>query len=167
MATTHWHVTTLVYVIRDGSLLLMHRRKSPNLGLWSPPGGKIEPGESPVESALRELREETGLEGIAPHLAAVVHESDTVRNEEWLMFVVRAEVPSGEPVANHREGVCRWVPLESVADLPTPPADPYILRAVLSNAPGVSLLTVTSEGGRLVGVRTAVVPCSSDASEYR
>lgn len=46
--------------LRDGVdfLLAKHRR----LGLWLPPGGEIEPGERPLEAALRELREELGPE---------------------------------------------------------------------------------------------------------
>ena len=60
----------LVYVIREGDagaeVLMMERRKQPNLGLWVAPGGKVERDESPHEAALRELREETGLEGVFP-----------------------------------------------------------------------------------------------------
>lgn len=47
------------YVVRDGkTLLLMHKK----LGMWLPPGGHIDEGETPDEAALREVREETGLE---------------------------------------------------------------------------------------------------------
>ena len=53
--------TVLIYARRKGKVLLMHRHKEPNLGKWVAPGGKVEPGESPHDTARRELAEETGL----------------------------------------------------------------------------------------------------------
>src|SRR2546423_13116182 len=46
----------------DEILLVRHKR----LDLWLPVGGEVEPGETPLEAARRELREETGLEGTFP-----------------------------------------------------------------------------------------------------
>jgi 8-oxo-dGTP pyrophosphatase MutT (NUDIX family) len=54
------HNTTCVYVVKDHHvLLLLHG----GLDAWFPPGGHIEPGETPREAAERELREETGING--------------------------------------------------------------------------------------------------------
>ncbi|WP_198048265.1 NUDIX hydrolase [Saccharomonospora iraqiensis] len=50
-------------VVHDGAgrLLLVRRGRAPARGLWSLPGGRVEPGESDAEAVVRELREETGL----------------------------------------------------------------------------------------------------------
>jgi 8-oxo-dGTP diphosphatase len=44
-----------------GRLLLIRRGHPPHEGLWSVPGGRVEPGESPEDAVEREVREETGL----------------------------------------------------------------------------------------------------------
>jgi 8-oxo-dGTP diphosphatase len=53
-------------VMREGRVLVGLRRGGPATGTWSFPGGKVEPGETPIETAERELLEETGLVGAHP-----------------------------------------------------------------------------------------------------
>ena len=48
-----------------GRLLLVQRANEPGRGLWSVPGGRVEPGEDDAAALVREMREETGLE-VAP-----------------------------------------------------------------------------------------------------
>ena len=55
-----------------GRLLLIRRRNDPGSGLWSLPGGRVEPGESDEVAVIRELREETGLEVIPGTLIGTV-----------------------------------------------------------------------------------------------
>ena len=58
----------IAVVMRTRAVLLVRRRNPPDAGLWSYPGGRIEPGETIIEGALRELREETGVVGRPRHL---------------------------------------------------------------------------------------------------
>lgn len=52
-----------IFARQGGEVLLVRHRR---LGVWLPVGGEIEPGETPLEAAVRELREETGLTGAFP-----------------------------------------------------------------------------------------------------
>lgn len=49
-----------VFAVHDGAVLLVRHKR---LGLWLPVGGEVEPNETPLEAARRELHEETGLHG--------------------------------------------------------------------------------------------------------
>lgn len=49
---------TLVFVVRGGSILLIHKKRGLGAGKINGPGGRLEPGETPLECALRELEEE-------------------------------------------------------------------------------------------------------------
>jgi acetyl-CoA carboxylase carboxyl transferase subunit beta len=51
-----------VVIVADGAILLVQRGHEPQLGRWSVPGGRVEPGETLTEAAAREAYEETGLE---------------------------------------------------------------------------------------------------------
>ncbi len=57
-----------VYPRFEGRVLLIHHRR---LGIWLPPGGELNDGETPLEAAARELREETGLEGRFPKVSDI------------------------------------------------------------------------------------------------
>ena len=76
---------------QENKLLLLKRKKTPNKGLWSPPGGKLltEIGESPVECAKREAGEETGLHLSDNDLSlfGYVSEKGYENSCNWLMFL--------------------------------------------------------------------------------
>ena len=60
---------TLMVVVQGARVLLIHKKRGLGAGKINAPGGRIEPGETPREAALRETREEVGLEAIDPRPA--------------------------------------------------------------------------------------------------
>src|SRR5438874_1762643 len=96
-------------------LLLVRRGHGPAAGLWSVPGGRVEPGEMLVEAVVRELAEETGLEGVADRFVGWVERIGDGYHYVILDFVVTVLDPR-DPVAGSDAAEAAWVPLEEVVD---------------------------------------------------
>ena len=110
-----------------GEHLLLLRAKAPNLGVWSPIGGKLETsqGESPFECAVRETREETGfvITTADLHLFAMIAEKAYEGESHWLMFLFRCRRPvPGLPPAIS-EGSFGFFSRKAVARLAIPETD--------------------------------------------
>ncbi len=106
-------------VVRDGRLLLVERGRGSGVGLWSIPGGRVEPGETLVSAVERELFEETGLRGTCGDFIGWVERIDDTAHYVILDFTVR--VDAGDPVAGDDAAAVRWVlldALDSVALVP-------------------------------------------------
>ena len=102
-------------VVDRERLLMVRRGHGPAAGLWSVPGGRVEPGEMLVEAVVRELAEETGLEGVADHFVGWVERIDEGYHYVILDFMVTVLEPD-EPVAGEDAAEAAWVPLEEVVD---------------------------------------------------
>jgi protein-S-isoprenylcysteine O-methyltransferase Ste14/8-oxo-dGTP pyrophosphatase MutT (NUDIX family) len=126
-------LATLVYALRDQQVLLLRRNSEPNRGLWVAPGGKMEHGESPVECAVREMREETGLTIDRPVLRAVITETSPRADYQWLTFIFVAWDFDGTFSPAQGIGEFRWVPIDEVAKLPIPPADAVFFPRLLED----------------------------------
>ena len=115
---------TLTYVVSGDRVLLIQRRREPHRGLWVAPGGKLEPGESPHEGAVREILEETGLRIELPQLRGIVTEVSARPDYQWLLFLFRADrrEASGEVRASD-EGELVWCPFDRMPSLPMPESD--------------------------------------------
>lgn len=123
-----YKISTLLYCFGEGDeVLLMQRAQEPNLGLWSPCGGKLKTdlGESPHACACREALEELGL-SIAPadlHLTGVVSEHGYAGQAHWLMFLFEVRVRLRSVPPPIREGSFAFFRRDDLARLPLPETD--------------------------------------------
>jgi 8-oxo-dGTP pyrophosphatase MutT (NUDIX family) len=117
-----------VYARRGDEVLVIEHRR---LGTWLPIGGELEAGETPLEAAVRELREETGLVGRFATIAGALDgvPAGLIGYEEHqagskglhMNFVFVAEVAKdAEVVPNHEFGEHRWVGRAALAALESP-----------------------------------------------
>lgn len=128
MANYRYHISTLLYGFNErDEVLLMERAQEPNLGLWSPCGGKLDTasGESPYACACREAAEELGLKITAGdlHLAGVVSEHGYEGQSHWLMFLFEIQRKLSHRPPPHREGRFEFFPREALAGLKLPKTD--------------------------------------------
>jgi len=121
-----------VAVFRDGRVLLAARGKPPGEGLFSLPGGRVEPGETMGEAALRELQEEVGVEakliGLVAPVEVIEREADGRVKHHIVIAAHAARWVSGEPQTGPEAKEIRWVTERDIAALPTTPGLAGILE---------------------------------------
>lgn len=103
-----------VVCLRGEEVLLIRRGAPPRLGEWSLPGGRIEPGERMAEAALRELREETGVEAELLGLIDVVDGLFPDVGRHYVLIDFAARWISGEPVAGDDAAEAAFVPTAEI-----------------------------------------------------
>ncbi|GJD49646.1 NADH pyrophosphatase [Methylobacterium crusticola] len=131
-----------VAVVRDGRVLLAARGRPPRQGVYTLPGGLVEAGETVSEAALRELREEVGVEaeivaGLPP-LEIIERDGDGAVLHHYVVHPHAARWLRHEPAPGEEALAVRWVTLREARALPTTAG----LHAVLAHA-----LAVTGEAG--------------------
>lgn len=110
---------TLCYVRHKGRTLMLHRTKKANdfhAGKWNGLGGKLEPGETPEECVVREIREESGLEIRDPVLHGMLTFPAFDEVDDWYVFVFSAADFSGALI-DSPEGRLAWIEDQALLDL--------------------------------------------------
>ena len=102
--------------VEDDRILLIRRGRGPAQGTWSVPGGRVERGETLAEAVVRELAEETGLQGMCDELIGwVEHIGDDFH---FVIFDFRVTVVDDRPPTGGDDAAeAAWVALAEVVDL--------------------------------------------------
>lgn len=123
----HWDdpkVGVGVVVEDEGRILLVRRNHEPHAGCWSFPSGYLDAGEVIEQAAIRETREETGLEVALDRLLGVYTEA----GERTVFVAYAGRVVGGELTAGDECLEVRFFPAEALPELAFP-HDPAIIEA--------------------------------------
>lgn len=93
-------------------VLLIQRARAPFFGLWTFPGGRMEPGETPLDCVKRELFEETRL--VVDDPIEVLVETVGEGDKTYTLAVFAAECPMRAPITSHEITDWEWVHIEDV-----------------------------------------------------
>jgi 8-oxo-dGTP diphosphatase len=124
-------VAACALVDADGRVLIAQRPPGKQLaGLWEFPGGKVEPGEMPEETVVRELREELGIETKVACLAPLTFASHAYETFHLLMplYVCRRYWGIPQPLEGQ---ALKWVRPSKLRDYPMPPADEPLIPPLI------------------------------------
>jgi len=121
-----------VVIWREDKVLLVKRGAAPRKGEWGLPGGMQKLGETILAAAVREVREETGLDisplGIITALDAMTHDDENKLEFHYTVIEVAAESREGEAKATDDATDVRWVTLQQVEDLCSWPECARVVR---------------------------------------
>jgi 8-oxo-dGTP diphosphatase len=118
----------------DGRVLLAQRPEGKSMaGLWEFPGGKVEAGERPEETLIRELHEELGIEVNEACLAPLTFASHSYEDFHLLMPLFICRRWGGVPQGRENQAL-KWVRANRLRDYPMPAADepliPHLMDAI-------------------------------------
>jgi 8-oxo-dGTP diphosphatase len=124
-------VVACALIDKDGRVLIAQRPEGKGMaGLWEFPGGKIEAGERPEETLIRELQEELGILVREPCLAPLSFASFAYPDFHLLMPLYVCRRWEGVIVAKEHQAF-KWVRAHHLRDYPMPPADEPLIPALI------------------------------------
>lgn len=126
---------TLVYLKRNSRTLMLHRVKKKqdyHEGKWNGLGGKLESSETPEECAIREVKEESGLDLVNPHLKGFITFPLFDGVDDWYVYVFTGTEFTGDLI-DSPEGNLAWIDDTKLLDLNLWEGDPIFLKWVGEN----------------------------------
>ena len=124
-------VVAAALIDADGRVLIAQRPANKSLGgLWEFPGGKVEAGERPEQTLIRELAEELAITVKEPCLAPLSFASHAYDDFHLLMPLYVCRRWEGSPQAVEHQAI-RWVRPNRLREFPMPPADEPLIPALI------------------------------------
>lgn len=131
---------SLCFLVNQGDVLLL--RGAPSKRLWANKlngiGGHLEPGETPIEGARREISEECGIEAPALKLRGIVHVC-APKDAQGIMLFVYVGNTTSRTVWSGPEGRLEWHPLEALPE-----------QELVEDLPELIPRVITAQEGELV-----------------
>jgi 8-oxo-dGTP diphosphatase len=109
---TRKDTATLLFVIQNGRTLLIRKKRGLGAGKINAPGGRVEPGERPIDAAIREVREELGVTALAPRERGTLA-FEFVDGYRLFCHVFSSDRCEGEPVETD-EAIPLWTALDAI-----------------------------------------------------
>jgi len=112
-----------VAVFREGKVLLARRARPPDDTLWSLPGGRVEPGETLEQAALRELMEEVAVEArilcFNRHVEFFSRDAKGAVSHHFVVASFVGEWTAGEPRIGPEASAVMWADPDRLGPIPT------------------------------------------------
>lgn len=118
MSRTERVELTVLCLVENGDKILLLNRKDSSWSGYTLPGGHVEPGEPVIDAVIREMKEETGLDVIDPHLVGIKNfpiDKDA-KDSRYIVFLFKTDKFKGDIVSS-TEGEISWVSRDDLVGL--------------------------------------------------